>query len=575
MAKSLPRHIKKAIDEGRKIGPKETIADDYVDGFLKKSKDWVELVYRKQIRGEIDIAIFSAMTTKSRDELLQRELKFTGWPIRLGFGQPSKYSGGDHYDTYLGNSEASDYFPIVFSRFKKKGEKASLELHQHFELYFNAFWNQIDKYKSELIVDDVDSRGKVIAVREVKNDLQCIRVEKKILKEYLAYRNCSLAQFHDVRFRDFSLADKREICVKREVSEGSLYEIDEWYDENEEVTGALLSGCSIIRGFSGPLVYDEMEGYGEFADFIIGLDEETGLPIISTCNPDKLNNFFRGGFDYHSLDLAHFERKCLLEYYSDPAIFKVDYAHISKEHGWGLYYGISKERRVQIYLKDLARLPIKEQQRLKSYNVAVNDTMTAHRYARDVDAESRWPTIEEEPIHVLMESYSNWISPMPWWSLFNPVHENDGHLLRQIRLPLEETETEFEQAILTYSRLFVDQINVKFLKSKLDEKLLNGINGGLNFLEIYIHNVLHLRNSNSILKPLRLLQRIRSSGAAHRKNSDYVKLLSKHNIGPGRYYDFCHALIQRIYSSFRIIIESMKEKHSPFPSVELLKMEEE
>src|SRR5207253_2270262 len=106
------------------------------------------------------------------------------------------------------------------------------------------------------------------------------------------------------------------------------------------------------------------------------------------------------------------------------------------------------------------------------------------------------------------------------WFLFRPLARDDAHLLDQLHTPLDNSQPEFDQQALNLAKLLVDSLNDKALVAVAGagpEK-----EPSLAKLERFLHGQ-PAPNIDSIMKPLRYIQSVRSSGGAHRKSENYEK----------------------------------------------------
>ncbi len=130
------------------------------------------------------------------------------------------------------------------------------------------------------------------------------------------------------------------------------------------------------------------------------------------------------------------------------------------------------------------------------------------------------------------------------WYLFLPLKKGDEHFLDTLRIPTKESQQEFDTLIQAMAKIIIDSINVKEIKKELikdtdTEEIKSKIkpdlilitkgenkDGSIPILKKYlaqIHNV-QFPEMESFL---RNLQRLRSSGSAHRKGKGYEEAKKK------------------------------------------------
>ena len=89
-----------------------------------------------------------------------------------------------------------------------------------------------------------------------------------------------------------------------------------------------------------------------------------------------------------------------------------------------------------------------------------------------------------------------------------------------MRVPLQDTLTEFESLILAITKILIDSINENKIKEQLID-LPADLKGGINFFEAFLK--LHeFTGITTHIQFSRKVQGLRSSGVAHRKGATYL-----------------------------------------------------
>ena len=93
-----------------------------------------------------------------------------------------------------------------------------------------------------------------------------------------------------------------------------------------------------------------------------------------------------------------------------------------------------------------------------------------------------------------------------------------------LHAPLKNEATELDVLILNLCKILIDYLNVKSINTFLtsEQKDLRSIEKLEVFLEMH-----SFKSYEDIITFYKTLQKLRSIGSAHRKNSDYKKLLAK------------------------------------------------
>jgi hypothetical protein len=113
------------------------------------------------------------------------------------------------------------------------------------------------------------------------------------------------------------------------------------------------------------------------------------------------------------------------------------------------------------------------------------------------------------------------------WRLYREAHDADVHVLQRLRVPLNQSQPEFEDQIAGLTKCLVDFLN----ESAIVEQLGGAVEGekGIDKLERWLADNDYPYTEREI-RFLRRLQRIRSRATAHRKGSDYEEFLKKEGV---------------------------------------------
>ena len=125
------------------------------------------------------------------------------------------------------------------------------------------------------------------------------------------------------------------------------------------------------------------------------------------------------------------------------------------------------------------------------------------------------------------------------WRLLKELQPADQHVLQRLRVPLDESQPEFEGQILGLTKLLVDRLNEK----EISKNTKNPIDGakGIQKLDTWLSEREFPDRERQIAN-LKRLQELRSKMAAHSKGSDYAKFLKKQGVDS----DFAHEMTQEL-----------------------------
>ncbi len=103
-----------------------------------------------------------------------------------------------------------------------------------------------------------------------------------------------------------------------------------------------------------------------------------------------------------------------------------------------------------------------------------------------------------------------------WWA----------HTLRALRIPATDEQRDFDEVILALTKILVDSLNEKELNKLVAPAEVGGLKGSISRLEKACTNC-DVADYENHIRFLRDLQDLRSSGAAHRKGSNYQKIAER------------------------------------------------
>lgn len=263
-------------------------------------------------------------------------------------------------------------------------------------------------------------------------------------------------------------------------------------------------------------VYD-----GRYIDFKIGISP-TGVPIMHTCDPKRLANFFGANPGAPQFLTPVFFRTAVLDkYINEPSRYDVESGCLRCKRNGSALWCIPIDNHgadcVSVWLGDLGSLPYAQQLHFASQNVSkgeVSDTF----FRSQIDAEF---CDSLHPVAVFKSSYYK-LRTVGWeelgWHLLLPLTEQDQHYMSALKLLTHNEQKEFDEQILALTKILIDSLNEKEL-----HRFLSCEERGIALFD----RVLKQRNvlgSEQHVKFLRNLQDIRSTFVAHRKGEKYIRV---------------------------------------------------
>jgi hypothetical protein len=506
---------------------------DEIDGL--GNGEWTTL-YEYRERSGVSCYYYTALVPPSD---VRRALTHTSSELQIGQGRPGfsqSNEGGLEITTYH-RFTVGDAEPLLHVRDFHEIKPRQFDLSEEFRLYHDLYH---DRHNDVYIhIDDRANEAVVVEVTPVYT-----RVLTKYLRQYMAARQMALAFYFDHRARsDVNVEEAKVALTAKEVSADdrrySFYVAD--------ITGGTFSRVIGKRIVLPPPqreagVWPFSTGVRRFVDFIIGVDE-TGKEIVHTSNPDELANYFGANEDApHYLTPVWFRRAVLAKYYDNPRKFSVEDGYLRCGSLWGLQIDNNLPNHVMVYLGDLGRdLDYDEQVYWRTFNVTPGDRKPSEaNFRRSFLAQFADPT---EPDLVFKQDYvhfqERWHHEFGW-PLYRPLHDGDAHILPQLRVPLSESAGEFETQVLYLAKLLVDSLN----DAKLVEQSGTGAadQKSIAKFESYLEARAYPHKARDC-EFLRLLQRLRSMGAAHTKGSSFERLRQQVGLNQKTYQEVFRNLL--------------------------------
>jgi hypothetical protein len=204
-----------------------------------------------------------------------------------------------------------------------------------------------------------------------------------------------------------------------------------------------------------------------------------------------------------------------------------------------------------VFLGDLGRdLPYDARLHWRQFNVAPEGGISETSYRRSflshfADPRAADLTFRDEYAGVL----NDW-SKTQGWPLFLSLSQGDSHLLATVRVPVTSSQAEFDEQIGHLTKLLIDSLNEKEIAARAGALPENpkGITKLAGFFE-----TTKFPESQSTVQLLRDLQSLRSAGTAHRKGSEYQKIVTKLGVDPSNKADAVRQLLTTATQALRAI----------------------
>lgn len=507
-------------------------------------EQWVQVSGRKEMNSS-DAGFFCGLISLDK---LDSAFKDISWDITERSCYPGFYCDEGDNSEYMSNCDNEDGKEVIVYHREFYGIKPSTtEISQEFILLNNLYYEEKDKsYYS------VKEDGQCDQAVRIEDDSVWIKLS--YLTRYIAAKQKALLLFFDIRF-----------CVEGSLVDNGLQEFDKNIMEDNLVYS--INGCEMTcpkKTFSrllGKKIILPREkrtcGYWPFkkersyVDYIIGVDEY-GEVRKFTSNPDKLSNYFGANEGApHYLTPVFFKKEVLQKYISDPSKYEINGGYLNCGTLWGLSIDVDHRDYIMAYLGDLGTyLPECEQDYWKSFNVLTDEGISKSSLLRDFLNVATSPEIADVQFkNVYKELNDAWEDKLGW-PIFNPLAEGDEYNLENIRIPLSESQEEFDQQVLALNKTIVDSLNEKKIGKEIT---LTENMKGISKIEEWL-KVKGIDGYEQHIAFLRDLQELRSAGTGHRKGKEYQKIAAKFQLSENdKRSDF-----ERILKSAILFIKFLK-----------------
>lgn len=495
---------------------------DKIKGNLGKT-EWITVFSKSSAHHDIDRGgFYSAFIS---NEKFEQVLKNYQWDLMIDGGLPgycSYFKNGKEIIEYYRFSKAG-IEQLVYWRSFYGVKDDYYEISEEFRLYFNLFEDRKSLKESKFIhIDDNGDEEEVVLINENE-----VKVKLKFLKEFLAVKKMHLAVYFD--FMRFSKKTLNELKQKEinDVIPGADYTYSICVRDlviSDTKSQGWLMGKKLISGLRDfkPDIFGQRKEK-KYEDFIIGIDED-GKEILHTCEEEKLSNFFGKNPEAPQfITPVFFEKEVLKKYYSNPEKYTVNDGYLHCKGLWGLRMDNNHPKYVVVFLGDLGHLHHKEQIYWKSFNVAHQGGISRTAWERGFEVKFRDPEQPDLYFKYKFEIFQKaWFKKFGWY-LFKPLSKGDIHHFKSLHIPTTNNQKEFDEQVLSLTKIFIDSLNEKELAKGISIEKENP--KGLDKLESFL--ISKNARFKDMFEFLRNLQSLRSTSVAHRKSEksrDYQKV---------------------------------------------------
>lgn len=478
--------------------------------------------------------IFAVMIKKT---YFLKSKKHESWDLRPCDSHPTINEFGSTASGYRRFYEKG-IEPIVIYREQKGTHSQQICFSEEFVLFYDL--REVRENENIVKYMLVDECGDDNCIAQIENSKALVQL--KYIKEFLAVKQMNLLiQFEYIKHSNKTLS---------QIGVSNKY----WntIKNNEYVLGysVLNSPCPIssedlsfamIRGKVW-FEYDDSDikmlwNYHDTntEEFIIGVDEN-GDNIECTCDENKLPNLFnRKDAEPYVLTPVFFKKEVLQKYYSEPNKFSVNEGFINGPEWWLRIDNDRKDNYIVATLVDLGKIPYKEQQYWRSFNITpppmAELSETTKRRWFDGEACNTCDAQDFLFKQTLLEVNNLW-NKKNNWQLFKPLTKGDEHHIASLHTMFSQNNNlEFDGLIQSITKIVIDSLNEKEIIKNTDDSMdvvqkflsekkcskASDLKGGIAKFEVYLLSFGY--SDTEIIKLMKDIQKLRSTSVAHRKSS--------------------------------------------------------
>ena len=500
--------------------------------------EWITVHRPVNTRVPMDYFIYCALIPPNQIEEILSDTKisdnpevFDGMPDALHCG----LEDSEERVKYFRYGTANGLEPLIISRSFREIKTPYNEISEEFRHFHNLYHDRkTDKYTK---IDDDTGNEETIAIVKPNE----VKIRLKEIRQFLALKEMYLSILFE--FNAYSTYSLQELGLNEKDPEFKRDGLICWrYDRLDTSPYHGFRSESRLRGRTliKPLEKSK-SGFGafakepEYAQFIIAV-AENGEEIRHTCDPTKLDHYGSNPEAPSDLTPVHFRKQVLDKYYRESSKYSVEDSIVSCPW-WSMRIDNHHEDKVIVWLRELCFLPYTEQLYWQSYNIPPESGVSLTFWRRNFKGE--WVS-SDQPEHLFKQRYDYLQKESEkhlGWQLLRPLAPRDEHHLKGLRIPSTDEQRDFDELVLSLTKILIDSLNQKELKKlislKQEQNLTldqqESLKGTIDCLEIAL-SCSGVKGAEDHITFLRKLQSLRSSGSAHFKGSKYQKIAKNFDI---------------------------------------------
>src|ERR1700693_999150 len=449
-------------------------------------------------------------------------LSHVAWDLRNHNFRPSvqweertvngKHIRGGYY-MQRGNESGAE--ALVRLRFYWKNYPEEIEIAEEFRLFWNMF-----HYKTRQILLHCDADGTEHTVVRINESR--VEVQLKFLVDFLRAKQMHLGLQWEGNYWSKHTLGELGIVAGQQENNGDLFRwwftvkdkeyLSDGYKSISRLLGKAIIPCPGEVTHRDPYTSDDTT----HPRFIVGI-AANGQEITDAWDEARGHA--------NALTPVFFRRAVLGKYFAEPERYEISDGELRCPGFWGLRMDNDHPHHLVAWLKDLGQsLPTAEREHWRSYNIAPDGVPSKMFYTRQIRGWFADPTMPDLRLKMLYSRTNEAWSKHYGWPLWCEPEPEDRYVFQQLHVCLDENQAEFDQQNGLLAKVVVDFLNVTEITNAL--KMKEPPDGGLNRLELFLIDM-GFTETKQRIEPLRVIQRLRSAGAAHVKGSNSTAALER------------------------------------------------
>lgn len=488
------------------------------------------------------------------EKLIKEFIKYPTWSLNITHLKPNYAHYSEKSSKYYRWGIESKYEPVVYQQFYNNIYPTKYELIEEIQQFFNLYFD--NKTNTYISINIASEQSEVVKIIKKGDNIE-FKIRTHYLRQFL-YAKKLILGFQLDYFRE---SDKT--LTEQNLSENMLFDeftqhynfnicFNDYVLKNKARSDSRLLSKAILYGYESQNILTDYNKFNseKCEDFIVAINKDNGNFVYENC---KKSEFEKSDYDFYTP--IFFKRDVLLKYYNNPSLYTIEDGFLSLKGSWKLYIDNNNYDFIVVYLGDLRILNNQEQLYWKSFNIEPQSETNKRRYNIDFLSSYYEPEIED------LKFKKEYIRLNKLWlqnfgfNLFSEFDKNDIYCFKTIRLPLKNEAGELDVLILNLCKVLIDYLNIKSINRKIDseEKELRSIEK----FEVFL-NLNQFDNFEKVISFFKALQKLRSTGSAHRKNSDYKKVLNNLGYKDLDEKEIFKAILNEALVSLKILITNLK-----------------